>query len=452
MLRERIAQLLGQPGLSHLSDRTQRTLVRAILLYLVGRESSEQLRRLSIQHEIAEPFYQFKSTCLDRTHYCASVFWRAVFGYFKHAAPRTGPTTTQMDPGVAVEVANQTSLSAKAQQGCAADLLLLESFLTLQDHQNLHTVALSSIHADPTSQDLVPTINELQRYCTRLVRTRMRFLPDHDNALSIQDLERELFEAALMTLHQYDAEPNRLKLLNTAKRGAKNHCVRLIEFHTAQCRARLVREHTPAKPYGVSQCGTCAWFDTTGPTGKTCQQAGARPSHQPCRQETSGLLYHARVPNREEQCGNCVHYDTAGPRGAPCVDQDVVPATPVCRHYEARVQVEKYSATTDSLDQPVRQEGEGGSLIDFIPAPQADPEWVRDLLGSLPERTGRVVQLVLGVHDRSFEEWLWCRTGEDSDQVRDRDLVCYACEFVGVDLAEVRDQLGPCLSHAVKAK
>jgi hypothetical protein len=57
----------------------------------------------------------------------------------------------------------------------------------------------------------------------------------------ISDLSNELFEASLVALRNYDTEYlDSKKIYNFSKKGAKNHCQRLIEYYTTKCRGRAM--------------------------------------------------------------------------------------------------------------------------------------------------------------------------------------------------------------------
>lgn len=451
MLRERLVRLINQPELRRLDHATHAEIVRALLLYSLGRRNSEELRQLSLAHGVTEPLYSFKSQYLDRTHYVASLYWRAVFEYFRavEAPTADGPATPDMQPPV-VELAVQrvrTIKSATLRRECMGDVLLLERFLTLQDHRQLYRLARATSYATPTEYDLLPIVKKLQRYCNGLVRKRMRFLIKHDRGLTAHDLEAALFEAGLVTLHQFDAETNELKLLNTAKRGAHNYFVRLVEYHTAQCRARLVRKQAgKTEPYRQRACGTCAWLDVAAPDGKTCHEAGVKPSYEPCRRKSVTTLYHVRGINEAHACGNCLYYDRAGPVSpGGCLESDVLPWARPCREFVLRIGIEQFVATTASLDAPCTKTGEDDATLgDFIPAEAPKPheaEWLDRLLVSLTDDEARVVRITLGFQDQGFERWLWPRTYQSSTELKDGQLARYACEFVGVELDDMKDCL-----------
>lgn len=457
MLRERLVCLLDQPVVRRLPLEAQREIVRALLLYSLGRRNSEQIRQLSLRHRVTEELYDFKSRHLDRTHYIASLYWRAVFAYFRvlKAPTADGPGCCEMEPTTVVGAvaAVKTIKSRMLQRECAADVMLLQPFLTLDDHRQLYRLARATSYATPTEYDLLPIVKKLQRYCGGLVRRRMRFIVKHDRGLTAQDLEAALFEAGLITLHQFDAETNSLKLLNTAKRGAHNFFVRLVEYYTAQCRARLVRNISGRTvPYQQKACGTCAWLDVAGPDGTTCEAAGVRPSSEPCRRKSSALLYHARAISEAHECGNCLYFDRAGPVDGRhgCLELDVSPTSRPCRDFELRIGVEEFLTTTASLDAPVGESEERATLRDFIPAePIAKPsdnEWLDRLLASLPDSEGRVVRIVLGLPDAGFDRWLWSRTYRYAAEFKDGEVARYACEFLGVELTDMRDLLRQHLS------
>jgi hypothetical protein len=339
------------------------------------------------------------------------------------------------------------TINRHIREACIRDVLLLEGFLWLDDHRQLYRLARATRYATPSDQDLLPVVAKLQRYCSDLVRRRMRFLIKHDRGLTAQDLENGLFEAGLMTLRQYDSETNQLKLLNTAKRGAHNYFVRLVEFYTAQCRSRLVR-HIAGEtvPYRQRRCGTCAWFDVAAPDGKTCEQAGIKPSHEPCRRKGVNNLYHVRTISECYQCGNCLHYDQAGAvsQKRSCMARNVKPTERPCGLFELRIGVEQFVSTTASLDAPTgdQQTGERASLIEFIPdkkvkEPESN-ELLRELMEALPPREARVIRITIGLPDEGFDSWLWRRTSRFSCEFNDSQLARYGCEFLGVDIEDMR--------------
>ena len=454
MLRERLVCFIQQPAVRRLSSEHVATLVRAILLYSLGRRNSEQLRQLALRYSVTDELYAFKSDFLDRTYYMAALFWRGVFEYFRRVQTPTaaGPTGTELCVSTLRRaIASIRTIGAKLQHQCAADVMLVQAFLPLEDHRELYRLSRATEWATPSEYDLLPIVANLQRYCAGLVRRRMRFIVKHDQGLTAQDLEGALFEAGLMTLRQYDAEFNDgLKLLNTAKRGAHNYFVRLVEFYTARCRSRLVRYvDGTTVPYARRVCGTCAWFDVKGQDGKTCQQAGALPLHEPCRRRSVGNIYHGRAITEAHECGNCLYYDrhVAGKRIGDCNAQNRLPTDPVCSEFELRIGVEQFVATTASLDAPVGDKEaatERAALVDMIPAEAPEPaqnEWLESLLAALPKSHARVVNITLGGTDEQFDQWLWSRTTQFSNEFTDQQLARYACEFVGLDVEEMRGML-----------
>ena len=453
MLRERLVRFIERPAVRRLSSRDLTVLVRAVLLYSLGRRNSEQLRQLALQYRVTDDLYDFKSDFLDRTYYMAALFWRGVFEYFRRLRAPTadGPGGTELCVGTLRRaIASIRTIGAKLQRQCAADVMLVQAFLPLDDHRELYRLARATTWATPSDYDLLPIVANLQRYCAGLVRRRMRFLIKHDNGLTAQDLEGALFEAGLMTLRQYDAEQNGLKLLNTAKRGAHNYYVRLVEFYTARRRSRLVRHIDGATvPYELRNCGTCAWLDVKGSDGVTCQEAGLLPGHEPCRRRDVGNLYHVRAITDAHQCGNCLYYDRPipGKQTGACSAQNRLPTGGVCIDFELRVGVEQYVATTASLDAPVghRDADDRAALVDLMPdersrEPAAD-EWLTNLLATLPSVQARVVNITLGGADEAFDQWLWSRTYRFGHEFSDQQLARYGCEFVGIDVEQMRDVL-----------
>lgn len=450
MLRERLVRFINEPAVRRLTHHDQRQVARAVLLYGLGRRNSEQLRQLGLRYDITEPLYCFKSEVLDRTYYMVSLFWRVCFEYFRRyqAPTAAGPTVRYLDvPTLKAAVqAVKTIESDRVRAECQADAQLLEAFLTVEDQREIYRVARATSYATPADPDLVPIVSELRRYCAGLVRRRMRFIIKHDIGLTAEDLQNALFEAGLMTLRHYDSEPNELKLLNTAKRGSHNYFVRLLEYYTARCRSRLVRhQEGRTVPYGKRACGTCAWFDVVAPDGRSCETAGSRPSHRPCRRKAIGNFYQDRTVSAAHVCGNCLYYDRDGPLYRDgCVEHDVVPTCRPCRSFELRVGSEQFIATTASLDAPVvsRVDEVGTArLMDFIPAPAPAPaenEWLDRLLATLPELQARVVSITLGRDDPAFDDWLWRRTSRFAHDFNDGQLARYACEFLGVELDDMR--------------
>lgn len=437
-----------------LSSRDLSVLVRSVLLYSLGRRNSEQLRQLALQYHVTDELYDFKSGFLDRTYYMAALFWRGVFEYFKRVQTPTadGPASTELCvETLRCAIATIRTIGAKLQQQCATDVMLVQAFLPVEDHRELYRLARATTWATPSDYDLLPIVADLQRYCAGLVRRRMRFIIKHDNGLTAEDLEGALFEAGLMTLRQYDAEQNGLKLLNTAKRGAHNYYVRLVEFYTARRRSRLVRHIDGASvPYELRNCGTCAWLDVKGSDGMTCQQAGVLPAvHEPCRRRNVGNLYHVRAITEAHQCGNCLYYDRPipGKQNGTCSAQNRLPTAQVCSEFELRVGVEQYVSTTASLDAPVghKDADDRAALVDLIPDEKpAEPmsgEWFAHLVDALPPAHARVVNITLGGTDEAFEQWLWSRTYQFSHEFTDQQLARYGCEFVGIDVEQMRDVL-----------
>lgn len=446
---------MERPAVRRLSSTELSILVRAVLLYSLGRRNSEQLRQLSLRYDVTEELYCFKSEFLDRTYYMAALFWRGVFEYFRRLKTQTaaGPDDTELClDTLQAAIASIRTIGAELRRQCAADVLLVQAFLPLQDHRELYRLARATDWQTPSEYDLVPVVAQLQRYCAGLVRRRMRFVIKHDNALTAEDLEGALFEAGLMTLRQYDAEHNGLKLLNTAKRGARNYLWRLIDFYTARCRSRLVRHIDGATvPYETRNCGTCAWFGVKGSDGKTCRQVGVLPSHEPCRRRDVNNLYHVRVITEAAECGNCLYYDRPQPgkQNGGCSQRNRAAADRACEAFALRVGVEQFVATTASLDAPVGDSEDRSALVDLIaaePKPEVVDDWLQQLLEQLPPLQARVVNITLGGTDEAFDQWLWSRTYQFSHEFTDQQLARYGCEFVGVEMEEMREILRQHLS------
>jgi hypothetical protein len=454
MLRERLGRFLHETNVRRLRHHHHIALTRALLLYSLGRRNSKELRQLALKLRVTDELYRLKSEFIDRTFYMASLYWRVIFEYFRNcrASAISGPDSVYLETDVLHEAVSRikTIENESMKIVCMEDARLIEGFLSLDDHRYLYRLARAACYVTPTDADLAPMVLQLQRYCSGLVNRRMRFLIKHDRGLTPHDLQTALFEAGLMTLRQYDAESNKLKLLNTAKRGAHNYFVRLIEFYTARCRSRLVR-HIDGEtvPYRERLCGTCAWFDVAAADGKTCQGAGTLPNHQPCRRRDVGNVYHVRVMTEAHECANCLHYDRSGPldRKRSCAARGTEPSARPCGHFELRIGVEQFVSTTASLDAPVGEDrgGERANLVDFIADhPQyhpSDNEWLDDLLGLLPSHEARIIRITLGMPDQPFEQWLWARTQRSSSEFNDAQLARYGCEFLNIDIDSVRQLL-----------
>ena len=456
MLRERIVCFLSE--IQHLNHWQQHLLVRALLLYGLGRRNSSELRELARQFNVTDPLYKLKSQFFDRTYYMISIYWRVTFEYFRQLPCVSHLTCTALDPMVLEKaVTSVSTVGSSMRQACRGDVGLIESFLNLDDHNELYRLARALPYSTPNECDLLPVIKKLQRYCASLAYKRMRFLVEHDRALTFDDLKTELFEAGLMTLRHYDADfHDGLKLLNTAKKGARNYFVRLVEFHTAQCRSRLVRHmDQDIVRYRMRRCGTCGWFDTKDSDGMSCQDRGMYSSYQPCLARWRGNFYHARSITVAEECGNCIHYDENG--GLACVARNVAPTAQPCKNFELRTSCEHFVDTTASLDAPVGMEDrrERGTLLDLIPAPLIDggrDAWLTELLEQLPASSARVVRITLGMGDAEFDDWLWYETGQQSCQFADGAIARYACIFVGVTIEMVRDHLRQFLTIPRRAR
>lgn len=438
MLRRKIASFI----LAHPVAQDPR-VIRTILLYALGRRTSEDIRVLGREREITEPLYRLKSEFLDRSYYMASLFWRVAFAYFKRLPVEHPGNTREHHIDAAID---SVPMVGRLRLGklVAEDIRLFEAFLTPQDHQHIGRVARAAHFSSPDDLDLVPVLNELQSYCRWLARRKMSFIANNDVALTLDDLSIELFEASLSTLLRYDADIDTepLKVLNYAKRGAHNHCIRLIEFHTAKRRARLVRIGKPQQ-HDTQLCGTCAWFDTRGQDGKTCATLGMQASYRPCR---TGRTYHARVLTDERVCGNCQLYtecarDNRAPYDEPCGEFVLAAAT-------------EYFPTTTSLD---RTSPNGtvplGDLISAEEAPSdaATFEWLQYIEHNVSPDIRRVVNITVGQPDESFDQWVWAKHHRPTREFTDRQLARMACDFVGVRFQDVRDCLIPIL-HPVSVK
>ena len=138
MLRERLGRFIEQPAVRRLSSDDLSILVRAVLLYSLGRRNSEQLRQLARRYQVTDELYDFKSDFLDRTYYMAALFWRGVFEYFRRYRARTaaGPDHTELCvETLRLAIASIKTIGAKLQRQCAGDVMLVQAFLPLEDHQ-----------------------------------------------------------------------------------------------------------------------------------------------------------------------------------------------------------------------------------------------------------------------------------------------------------------------------
>jgi hypothetical protein len=209
----------------------------------MGRQSSQDFRELARYYGVTEELYRFKAEILDRSYWVISVYWRIVLQYFRRVAIQTadGPADTVIDLAVVRDiVARNPIIMPRERQGCIEDIQLLE-LLTLRDHRKLFALTNTKFET-PTEIDLVPIVQKLRKFCGWLSYRKMRFLARYDGSLTLEDLSNELFEAALVTLRNYDAEySDSCKIYNFARKGAENHCVRLLEYHTTQSRGRLIQ-------------------------------------------------------------------------------------------------------------------------------------------------------------------------------------------------------------------
>lgn len=252
MLRDQLASFLRR--IPHIKNDDQKALVRAILLYITGRKKADDFRVLSRTLNITEELYEFKSSYLDRSYYTISQFWRIVWAYYRRlSASGTLIDNLRDSGGLSSTVINESALhlalsdvrtvKESQREVFAADVRLLEDFLTIEDHHKLYLLArCNNGYSTPTDIDLQPIIEKLRRYCWSLAYHKARFISMNDVGIDLDDIAIELFEVGLRTMREFDSEYyNELKLLNTAKVGARHHCSRMIDYHTAQKRSRLVR-------------------------------------------------------------------------------------------------------------------------------------------------------------------------------------------------------------------
>ena len=240
MLRARLSRFVAELPVA---PKSKQEITRVILLYLIGRQNANDLREVGRTLGITKDLYDFKSTYLDRNYYTVSQFWRIAFGYFARVPAKTadGPSTTKVHQDSLDEALRAIpTLDRRQYPGAQDDFTLIEQ-LTIADHRFLYRLARAVRYETPTDLDLLPLIKQLQKFCRTIAYQKVRFLAQNDFGLSMDDLINELFEIGLLAMRTYDWNHNQLKLLNTVKRSVRNHCVRMIEFHTAQRRARLVQ-------------------------------------------------------------------------------------------------------------------------------------------------------------------------------------------------------------------
>jgi hypothetical protein len=434
MLRRRIGDFLAS---IQVAPQQHELLIRSILLYALGRRNAADLRQLGRQLGIADPLYDLKSTFLDRSYYVVSLWWRVVFRYFRRVGRRQHYETIDRQ-SLDTVLAGLKGVSRAVVRECEQDLRLLDAYLSDQDKRFLVRVALT-IGGDE-QLDVAPIVDELQRFCHHLAYRKLRFLANNDTGVTLDDLRVEVFEAALATLLHYDAEPNRLKLINTAKRGARNHCMRLIDWHTAQRRTRLLRVGGEYARYARRACGTCAWYDSRDDAGVTCQDRGVTPALPACRLDDQ--VYHARVVTHQQVCGNCRHYDVGDGGHAACLDLNIGPGDQTCPRFEARSHEVEFVPTTQSLDRKFGDDARDRSLNDVLPAPdEPDVQVLTQLTDEVDGATARVVGIIAGMPDQEFDTWVWDRIGRSADDIGEVQTARLACEFVGVSLADVRRTL-----------
>lgn len=446
MLRGRLYDFLYP---LQIDEGSQHKLTGSILLYILGQRKAADLRALGHDFDITDPLYTFKSEYLDHNNYTISQFWRVVFGYYKIVTTPSidGPTTTLLDRSVLEEAVECVpTIKKRDRRAVASDVMLMEDFTSLEDHRSVFQVAKFSRYATPTDLDLLPAIKKLQRYCASYAYQKMRFIAQNDEGLTLDDLSAELFDIALKALREYDSDPNELRLLNTAKLSARNHCQRLIDFHTAKKRERIVRIGSRKPPKHVQQiCGTCAWFDTKS-NGESCADTGIKAAYKPCRRK---LAYHPRVITAEQVCGNCKFYDSPLPGAKKsCVNTNIPPDSSICEFFEGHVSPHReYQPTTASLDQELYEKSSGATmtLLDKqeddkarYDEDHARQQWLDNLLGHLSTDQGRVVKIVLGDHDPEYEAWLWHRSKKTPESLSESATVRLACEFTSIPVNDMR--------------
>ncbi len=245
MLRARLFAFLRSLPKSFRTVEDEKQIVRAVLLYTIGRRKAADFRILGRRLGITEELYGFKSQFLDRNYYAISQFWRVVFEYFRRLPVQAGVhlKTTKIDAKILLAaIRSLPNIPKNQRRSCAADVRLMEKFLTLEDHQRLLRLARSTAYDTPSELDLLPILRKLQSFSLNLARYKARFISNNDDGLSTDDIAMEIFEAGLRTIREFDAEIScGEKLLNTGKKGARNHCNRLIDFHTTKKRNRIVR-------------------------------------------------------------------------------------------------------------------------------------------------------------------------------------------------------------------
>lgn len=84
-------------------------------------------------------------------------------------------------------------------------------------------------------------IDKLRIYCKYLANRKLKFISNNDRGLDTEDFVNELLAKGVTAAEKYDTQ-NALHTLNIAKKAAHNHAMRLIEWHTAQKRRRVVSD------------------------------------------------------------------------------------------------------------------------------------------------------------------------------------------------------------------
>lgn len=448
MIRTRLFELLQNVNeTSSLDTESNQKIKRATLLYCMGRRNSADFRMLGKDLGIVEPLFNFKSSFLDRTHYTISLYWRAAFAYFRYLDCKpAGPDEIWVDQATvhkAIKHVPQLN-TPELRDGCDHDLHLMEDCLDVEDQRSLFRLSRSAHYRDLDSQDFYSLTKDLQRYAAGITYHNARFLTRNDYGLSLTDLQNEVFEAGLRTMYQYDSDDDMLRLLNTAKRGAYNHMIIMLEHHTAKRRRRLARVTEPPKPT-TKACGTCDWFDCKV-NGESCRDKNVLPSQRRC---TSGHRYKAHKYTEEEICVNCQFYDEKHSMVKnPCAKMDQDPKARPCMAFELKAtQLGEYSQTLTSLDSPVKGY-EDTAMIDLLETDQVTQEqemsrqeWLQSFYNASDGDLKRITNILLGEADSEFERWLHDRTGKSPDDLQKTALARQACKFMGITIGQLRQDV-----------
>ena len=242
MLKEQLFLfLISLP--QHITTAQRQRILKTILLYCLGRRNALELRCLAREFSITDELYRFKAEFLDRSYWTISVFWRIVLKYFQNLQYRhaDGVLDNIIDADLVRKVAKKIpAVTAQEIQACVDDARLLE-MLDKEEHQKLFRLRTARFES-PADIDLVPIVTKLRKFCRWLAARELRFIEKYDASLTMADLIAELFEAALVTLRNYDHEyTNAAKIYNFARVGVQNHCVLMQQYHTRQRRGRVVK-------------------------------------------------------------------------------------------------------------------------------------------------------------------------------------------------------------------